>query len=423
MENHLFSVKVNDGSGVYIKINEENYDLILTAKHCLNKDNENVISQLVNKSLKKLEIIEVKISDDYDLAAVKVEKIHPDLRSKVKNVIIDRKVEEESNYLMQGFPEVFTGLKDMSDQRISIKLQVENIITGSHEIKFNDKFFNVKEKKDIKNYSYGFSGAPVYEKVNEGLLLKGIFYRVKDENCIFNAGLIITCDIILKFLEEKKITKSSIADYLYFKIEEQIKADLDEIEKTQILDFFSKKKWKNKMFEVKKCLKENKDKLEELFKVIICEKDVTFEELVSIENIKLLLCCLLVPAGENLEIKNELFSYKDKKYWIFNPILGETKYFDVVMTKVLHYIEDNSKVKDGNALIRYYTSLNECMNCKTNEKVREKAKLNIGLINTNLFTEKDFFDFQIEKKLGFFCSKCFENLPRTLQEGERIWGI
>ena len=182
------SVKVENGTGVLVSPNTEEYSYILTAKHNLYHDYENK-KCTESKSLDSIKLVaydeSIKLSllgkyelDEcgIDIAILKIEKVN--------TCAFKIKLDEPKNgqkYFLYGFPKHRRDDKFSKEEQIrNFELKVVDKLSNHEIIVENDKYYS---QSDID----GCSGGGVFENINEESFLAGIEFRMdrvgkKDDN-------------------------------------------------------------------------------------------------------------------------------------------------------------------------------------------------------------------------------------------------
>ncbi len=182
------SVKVDNGTGVLVSPNTEEYSYILTAKHNLYHDYENKkctepklldsIKLVAYDESIKLSLLKIYELDecDIDIAILKIKKVNTCV-SKIK-------LDEPKNgqkYFLYGFPKHRRDDKYSKEEQIrNFELKVVDELSNHEIIVENDKYYS---QSDID----GCSGGGVFENINEESFLVGIEFRMdsvgkKDDN-------------------------------------------------------------------------------------------------------------------------------------------------------------------------------------------------------------------------------------------------
>ena len=171
------SVKVDNGTGVLVSPNTEEYSYILTAKHNLYHDYENKKCTEPKDSIKlvaydesiKLSLLKIYELDECnrDIAILKIKKV--DIYSPK---IFLNKIKIGDEVFLYGYPENRRKDKYTKEEQTPVlKLEVLDPQETNEIIVKNDEYY---EKKDIN----GYSGGGVFKNINDESYLVGIEFRM-----------------------------------------------------------------------------------------------------------------------------------------------------------------------------------------------------------------------------------------------------
>ncbi|WP_238456728.1 ABC-three component system protein [Desulforamulus aeronauticus] len=202
-------VKINiqgskdQGSGCLYQPNSEKFTYVLTAKHCLTKDeNKIVFTQEEIKLIivtrdtgERLEVTSCYVKDNLDLAVLKV-KILDDLPA-----VLAIEPIRNMNFLLKGYPKYLMGYDESC------------VITGKIiDVSLYDEYFELECSKSLESFdnnakdnTVGFSGSGVFFELEGDFKLIGILTRLKDPNGTYSRLKAIKVSCINQFLLEMNL--------------------------------------------------------------------------------------------------------------------------------------------------------------------------------------------------------------------------
>ena len=211
---HEVSVKVNNGSGVLVRINQKSF--VVTLIHCLLRESNNVITNYngsINYDIKDYFYHENRIEgvdekDEDDIILIEIENSQQDLLVEIatNNIDIDDKIR------VYGFPN--KGEKDGTRMggKISKWHDTKTVETDLHYLGSNIDF-----GKAIGNL-LGWSGSGLFKEIGEKLYLIGTLKKLSDEEHTYQAINCISIETILEVIEFNKLgsfdSKKITSDYV-----------------------------------------------------------------------------------------------------------------------------------------------------------------------------------------------------------------
>jgi len=200
-----YSVKVNEGSGCFFQPNDANYTYVLTAKHCITDDKENILTKkdisVYTNSGTKIEVKGVYPHKTKDAAILKVDL--------VPGIDLDyTSCANSETLIIFGYPQSRRGQPLESDK---IDCEVNYKKDYFIEIKSNDLLFT--SEFTVAENTVGLSGCGVFKKSNNSLLLIGIVYRLAEGRGVGGKILLQPMDNFMEIIEENNL-KPLIAFHL-----------------------------------------------------------------------------------------------------------------------------------------------------------------------------------------------------------------
>lgn len=419
---NLFCIRIKcsigPSSGVYIKTNIPEYDLILLSYHSIiDKDEiENKYEAFYyDENIQNLKIKEDMKFKNEDLIIAKVEKLENIFRDKIENVFLEDPREGEK-LLIKGFPSKLIN-KEVPFQKLDIKINELNVTKLLHQFKFEGKNGALPNKDD----THGMSGSPIFKKEKEYVRLKGMYLEVPDEDNSFGMGHFLTIQKIKECLSNYcPEYEFGISDALNNKMKELI----DEIKKELIeaYNVCSKEEisWKERFDKLDKIIDTKKDEIKTLIIKMSCGKYGLLELLESPKELKILMRCLLSALiCSNFDINETFFYNYGNTYSYLSPSLTNANP-QVELTKVMSFVSRDASYKGRNIFVKYQVSRENCDKCKISKDNIEQATA-----NTTLFLREkpeNFMNFYSDTKIEIKCAGCFKNIKDTFYfEGKEKW--
>jgi len=201
-------VRVNGGSGVVLKFENDKKCYVLTAYHNIEDslENDETIDLLNDENKPYILVGEPYCDIKNDFALLEIEYIHKD----TPIVKYDKNISPDDKIIFMGYPDKGEGKReDLSGKinewnrtKTAIKVLEENI-QGS---------FVVKEK--TIEIIVGFSGSGVFKKDGQELTLIGILKSSPEEDCDYKEFSCVPIEKILEFIQDKNLAKLIFANPL-----------------------------------------------------------------------------------------------------------------------------------------------------------------------------------------------------------------
>ncbi|MCY6353636.1 hypothetical protein [Clostridium sp. ZS2-4] len=194
-----FECKDIQGTGVLIKLNNSDKDIIITAAHCLAeyKTKEDITFDFSFN----FNILDVWINDiekEIDIAVIIIEKFNDET---IPLYILDD-IEDisDKHILIYGYP-VYKKDNDIKYEKLEAKYYGKS--KGNYRLKLNenmDTFYS-----DGKSLIDGMSGSPAYILEKDNVYLLGVFNRVEHSDLAYNEVNIISIKSIIEKLEHENL--------------------------------------------------------------------------------------------------------------------------------------------------------------------------------------------------------------------------
>lgn len=196
----------NFGSGVLVKLFNDENDLILTCAHCVeNIDIKNVeIKFYDSENSSECDCIALDYFYDSksDIGAILIEKIHTEINVYTQFDFHDT----EQKIFLCGYPAILKG-KNPNCMVLEGTLRTATEKNCTYTIKLNEKINDTSSTSE-KDKIEGFSGSPVYFSVNGEIKIIGVVNKIvsnNGEDILFNDINIIKIEFILRILRENGI--------------------------------------------------------------------------------------------------------------------------------------------------------------------------------------------------------------------------
>ena len=216
---HEVAVKVNTGSGVLIKI-QDNY-FITTAVHCINELGENILRSFDNKCNYKIEgfFFHKDRTDN-------LEKFESDI------VLLKVIIKEDPIYV-EAFGQNISIGDTVESYGFPNKAEKDGMPLSGSVIKWNNESTSIKtdlsykgpltDDIDAKLYIDGWSGSGVFNNKDNNLYLIGILKRITSKDHTYQDIKLIPIKLILEVIEYNKlgvfpstISKETVVERLTF---------------------------------------------------------------------------------------------------------------------------------------------------------------------------------------------------------------
>lgn len=411
--NNLFCIRICSSSapssGIYIKTNLSDYDLILLSHHSIiNKDNkeEEYAAFYYDGEYQKIKIKEDKKYKEIDLIIAKVEKLNSNFRDKIENIFLEEAKEGEKLFI-KGFPSILSAT-DVPFQKLDVTINDITITDRFHQFYFNGQNGASSDKDD----THGMSGSPIFKKDNEYIRLKGMYLEIGTNNNSFKMG---------NFLKIKKI-KECLAEYcpnyafgvseiLKFKIKNIILEIKDEVSETYGLSSPEEQKWRKRFEILNEIIDKKNDEIEMILKKMTCERYEVSELLVNPDQLKILTRCLLSALiCDKFNINKEFFINYGKDYSFLSPSLVSAKP-KVEITKVMEFLLTQPNYNEKKIFVNYEVSFDNCDICNINNDSQKQAIDNTTLLPRE--KPEHFMNFYSNTKIEIKCAGCFKNIQNT----------
>jgi len=198
---HEISVKVNNGSGVLVKINQKSF--VITAIHCLLEESNNIITNYngsINYDIKdyfyhknRIKGVDEKNEDDIVLVQIECPKDNLLVEVAINNIAINDTIR------VYGFPNKGESDGTPMGGKISKWHDTKTVETDLPYISSNSNF-----GKAIGNI-LGWSGSGLFKEIGEKLYLIGILKNLQDEEHTYQSINCISIETILEVMEFNKL--------------------------------------------------------------------------------------------------------------------------------------------------------------------------------------------------------------------------
>jgi hypothetical protein len=195
---------VSKGSGCILLANSSAYNYVFTAKHCISKNNkyDKEKIKIIFKDDQKeifLDLIDVKISKNYDIAIILVKK-----KSNLSHMNIYQPKRKDS-VVIYGYPH---DLENSIEQRQNIDCDIDFCHDEHFEIVSSKVQFTFE--KSMPNLIQGFSGSGIFFEYKEKLCLCGILVKLKGEDGSYNSMCSINIKLFKNLLEEENLASITL---------------------------------------------------------------------------------------------------------------------------------------------------------------------------------------------------------------------
>jgi hypothetical protein len=198
---HEVSLKVNNGSGVLVKINQNFF--VITAIHCLSEESNNIITNYnrsINYDIKnyfyhknRIKGVDEKNEDDIVLVQIECPKDNLLVEVATNNIAINDTIR------VYGFPNKGENDGTPMGGKISKWHDTKTVETDLPYIGSNTNF-----GKAIGNI-LGWSGSGLFKEIGKKLYLIGILKKLQDEEYTYQSINCISIETILEVIEFNKL--------------------------------------------------------------------------------------------------------------------------------------------------------------------------------------------------------------------------
>lgn len=423
--NNLFSIRVKciagNSSGIYIKTNVIDYDLVLFSYHSIvNKEGkpEDYKLYYYDGTSEKIEVIEEKkyTKEDGDLVIAKVKKLENRFRSKIEDTFFEGSKEGEK-LLLRGFPQK-KSTSESPFQKLEIKVNDLDVNEKFHEFEFISKNGSLPNKDD----THGMSGSPVFKMGKSYIKLKGMYLEIGEKKNTFGMGHFLKSEKIKECLEAYCPEYDfGITEVLSQKICKVI----DEIKK-EVLEYFGEYSeeddaWNNRFKKLKNIIVRNKEIIRKIVDKITCGNYKTIDFLDDENESKTFVRCLLsAMVCNDFNMDEDCFLNYDNEYTYLSPSLNP-KYPKVEIAKLMKFLKENGTYNERKIFLRYNLARGRCSTCILKEEDIEAINSDVTLLESD--HPEHFMRFSTRTNVKIKCSTCFVDIMSTMEyEKGGKWG-
>lgn len=420
--NNLFCIRIKSSagpsSGIYIKTNVPDYDLVLLSYHSIINNDKNEEKYNVfyyDGSYEEIKVRKDKKFEEEDLIIAKVEKLENKFRDKIENIFLEDSKEGELLNI-KGFPEKLLS-SNVPFQKLDIKVNEMDVTEIFHQFKFDGKNGSLPSKDD----THGMSGSPIFKKDEKYIRLKGMYLEIRDKDNTFGMGHLLKIqkikECLAEYCPEYDFGISETLNYKMKEILDEIKEELIEAYNLYSIEEIA---WRERFDRLKEILSEKKDEIEIIVNKMTCGKYEILELLENPKELKILTRCLLSAlVCNNFDINGEFFINYGNNYSYLSPSLISTNP-QVQLAKVMDFISKQPSYKGKNIFVKYKVSRDNCDMCNISEDNQEQATANTTLLPRE--KPEHFMSFYSDTKTEIKCAGCFKNIKDTFYfERKKKW--
>lgn len=336
------------GSGCLFQT-EAKYSYVLTAKHCIIKNDgdkavkDNVKITRFNESNNQLTILEIFLIDKFDLALIKIDKLE------LETIGIHKPVKSEKTSIY-GYP---SKLKNEEEKRNNLECKVSFRHDDYFEVESDGIQFTFDDGVDEN--IIGLSGAGAFVERNNTLFLSGIFTRLKAENGAYHKYCVLNIELFDQLTSEKNISSLNNNNFTF---QEKSQEELNKV-------FFS--------------LYENE------FEEYYFERDVDKLFLSYLKANKNIWINGISGVGKTNLVFRNLITKVSNSHWVDLSTLNSeniTDYFDEINQEIIELFDIESPYTKRNIFVQISTNLEKCPHPNYILFVDE-----IPLVNEKMFEE------------------------------------
>lgn len=173
------------GSGCLFQPNTAEYSYVITAKHCLEgndddpqqfKEDDIEIYRSVNGETAQLKVLGFYLHNTHDLAVIKVEYIEGLIGT------LTTTPKEGKSVGIYGFPNLLDRTADTAELGHCLKCKINYIYPDKNIVELTPNSNVSNYKNSVNSTLVGFSGSGIFLETNEDLYFVGIFTQLKEEN-------------------------------------------------------------------------------------------------------------------------------------------------------------------------------------------------------------------------------------------------